>query len=32
MKWFLLIVLGALLIFLAYQLWQQFFVGVHYAP
>jgi len=27
MKWFLLLVLGALLVFLAYQLWMQFFVG-----
>jgi len=27
MKWFLLVLLGALLVFLAYQLWQQFFVG-----
>jgi len=27
MKWFLLVLLGGLLIFLAYQLWLQFFVG-----
>jgi hypothetical protein len=32
MKWFLLIVLGALLVFLGYQLWLQFFAGVQYAP
>jgi hypothetical protein len=27
MKWFLLIILAALLIFLANQLWQTFFLG-----
>jgi hypothetical protein len=27
MKWFLLVLLGGLLLFLAYQLWLQFFVG-----
>jgi hypothetical protein len=32
MKWFLLVLLGALLVFLAYQLWLQFFAGVQYAP